>query len=174
MCYRAKRARSTAGGFSHYAKHTRDFVARGPSLRNAPGSRLRGRANWGQVCAAAGTHPPRPCGIPRTGAGCVPAFQPPPHTPATTLRNRANWGRVRARGAGAPAHTSPEFAQVRKLTAGAYLRLVSSAALDCGLSLDNLVALRVPYGSNRTTPTPKFPPLHHELAVTKEKHAPND
>ena len=69
---RTKRGRSTPVGFSHLAKHTRDFVARGPSLRNAPGASLRVRANWGRVCAAAGTHPPRPCRIVRTRGRRVP------------------------------------------------------------------------------------------------------
>lgn len=104
MCYRTRRGRITPGGFSHYAKHTHDFAARGPFLRNAPGASLRVRANWGRVCAAAGTHPPRPCRILLTEAGCVPEALAPLHAPGATLQDPANWGRVRIR-APAPPHT---------------------------------------------------------------------
>ncbi len=42
----------------------------------------------------------------QTRRGCVPASQPPPHTPGATLQDPENWGRVRIRGAPAPARYS--------------------------------------------------------------------
>lgn len=54
------------------------------------------------IKGTSGTHPRRPCGISRTGRGCVPGAATGPHTPAPTLRGPANSGLVCCAG-GAPA-----------------------------------------------------------------------